>query len=199
VGKHPVEERRGDGATRRRSDGRRRAVFLDRDGVINRPLVRDGLPYPPQSRDEFELLPGVVTACSSLKQAGYLLIVATNQPDVGRGTLTVEVVNSIHQRMQEELPLDEVMVCLHAGESFGQSCSCRKPQPGMLFQAAKKWDIDLAHSFMVGDRWRDVDCGVAAGCRTIFIDWGYAEALKQQPDFHAADLAGAAQIILSLS
>ncbi|MBV8587839.1 MAG: HAD family hydrolase [Verrucomicrobia bacterium] len=192
-------ERNGETARRRNGDGRRRAVFLDRDGVINRPFVRDGLPYPPQSSDAFELLPGVVTACSSLKQAGYLLIVATNQPDVGRGTLSVDVVNSIHQRMQEELPLDEVMVCLHAGESFGQSCSCRKPQPGMLLQAAKDWHIDLAHSFMVGDRWRDIDCGVAAGCRTIFIDWSYAEPLKQQPDFRAADLAGAAQIILSLS
>jgi D-glycero-D-manno-heptose 1,7-bisphosphate phosphatase len=176
-----------------------RAIFLDRDGVINRPLIRDGLPYPPQSWNEFELLPGVTAACANLKQAGYLLIVATNQPDVGRGTLSVEAVNSIHQRMQEELPLEEVLVCLHAGESFGQSCSCRKPQPGMLFRAAKKWGIDLADSFMVGDRWRDVDCGVAAGCRTIFIDWGYAEPLKQQPDFRATDLAGAAQIILSLS
>ena len=199
MGKHAVEERRGDRATGRRGDERRRAVFLDRDGVINRPLVRDGLPYPPQRWEEFELLPGVAAACADLKQAGYLLIVATNQPDVGRGTLPAEVVNTIHQRMREKLPLDDVLVCFHAGEAFGQSCECRKPQPGMLLQAAKNWDIDLAHSFMVGDRWRDIDCGVAAGCRTIFIDWGYAEHLKQQPDFRAADLAGAAQIILSLS
>jgi D-glycero-D-manno-heptose 1,7-bisphosphate phosphatase len=193
--------RQAETATGRRGDQiqvARRAVFLDRDGVINRPLVRDGLPYPPRSWDEFELLPGVA-ACVSLKRAGYLLIVATNQPDVGRGTLSVDAVNTIHQRMRRELPLDDVLVCFHAGTAYGQPCECRKPLPGMLLRAAKNWKIDLAHSFMVGDRWRDIDCGVAAGCRTIFIDWGYAEPLKHQPDFRAADLAGAAQIILSLS
>jgi D-glycero-D-manno-heptose 1,7-bisphosphate phosphatase len=199
VGKHAVEERAGEWASGRMGDGQRRAVFLDRDGVINRPLVRDGLPYPPQSWDEFELLPGVVAACANLKRAGYLLIVATNQPDVGRGTLSADAIKTIHQKMQEELPLDEVLACFHAGEASANPVSAEKGKAGDVLQAAKNWNIDLAHSFMVGDRWRDVDCGVAAGCRTIFIDWGYAEPLKQQPDFRAADLAAAAQIILSLS
>jgi len=172
-----------------------RAVFLDRDGVINRALERDSKPYPPRNLDEFEILPGVPEACAKLKAAGFLLVVATNQPDVGRGTLKKEIVEAIHAEMRRQLPLDRVEVCYHPGQ--GQSdCDCRKPKPGMLLRAARELGIDLAQSWMVGDRWRDVDCGHAAGCRTIFIDRGYAEELKQKPDFSAGNLAGAADIIL---
>ena len=171
------------------------AVFLDRDGVINRALERDSKPYPPRNLDEFEILPGVPEACAKLKAAGFLLVVATNQPDVGRGTLKKEIVEAIHAEMRRQLPLDRVEVCYHPGQ--GQSdCDCRKPKPGMLLRAARELGIDLAQSWMVGDRWRDVDCGRAAGCRTIFIDCGYAEELRQKPDFSAGNLAGAADIIL---
>jgi D-glycero-D-manno-heptose 1,7-bisphosphate phosphatase len=173
----------------------RQAVFLDRDGVINRALERDGKPYPPANLSEFEILPGVAEACLSLRVAGYLLVVATNQPDVGRGTIPKATVEAIHQHMCRKLPLDAVEVCYHPGK--GQSdCPCRKPRPGMLTQAAERLGIDLSRSWMVGDRWRDVDCGHAAGCRTIFIDRGYAEELRQKPDFRARDLEEAAGIIL---
>ncbi len=173
----------------------RRAVFLDRDGVINRALVRDSKPYPPRNLNEFEILPGVVAACKKLKQAGYLLVVATNQPDIGRGTLKQEIVEMIHAEMCRRLPIDRVEVCYHPGR--GQSnCDCRKPKPGMLQRAARELGIDLKQSWMVGDRWRDVDCGQAAGCRTIFIDRGYAEELRQKPHFSAGNLAEAADIIL---
>ena len=172
-----------------------RAVFLDRDGVINRALERDGLPYPPTNLSEFEILPDVPAACAKLKQAGFLLVVVTNQPDVGRGTLAQSVVETIHARMTTQLPIDRVKVCYHPGQ--GQSdCDCRKPRPGMLLRAAKELGIALAQSWMVGDRWRDIDCGHAAGCRTIFIDHGYAEELRQKPDFSAGNLAQAADIIL---
>ncbi len=172
-----------------------RAVFLDRDGVINRALERDGLPYPPTSADEFEILPEVPAASAKLKQAGFLLVVVTNQPDVGRGTLKQEIVETIHAEMCRRLPIDRVEVCYHPGQ--GQSeCDCRKPKPGMLLRAASELGIDLAQSWMVGDRWRDVDCGCAAGCRTIFIDRGYMEELRQKPDFSAGNLAEAADIIL---
>jgi len=174
----------------------RRAVFLDRDGVINRALERDSLPYPPTSLAEFEILPEVSAACAKLKSAGFLLVVATNQPDVGRGTMKQAVVDSIHAHMMAQLPIDRVEVCFHPGKGLSD-CDCRKPRPGMLLRAACELGIDLGQSWMVGDRWRDVDCGHAAGCRTIFIEGNYIEKLKQKPDFSARNLAGAADIILS--
>lgn len=173
----------------------RRAVFLDRDGVINRALEREGKPYPPGSLEEFEILPEVFEACSRLKAAGYLLIVATNQPDVGRGTLPRSLVDAIHQSMCQRLPIDRVEVCFHPGK--GQSdCECRKPRPGMLLKAAAELGVNLSESWMVGDRWRDIDCGHAAGCRTVFIDRAYVETLKHKPDFRVANLLEAAVVIL---
>jgi D-glycero-D-manno-heptose 1,7-bisphosphate phosphatase len=174
----------------------RRAVFLDRDGVLSRSVVRDGLPFAPTKLKDFEILPEAPEACRRLKQAGYLLIVATNQPDVGRGTMKKEIVEAMHSEMCRQLPIDRVEVCYHPGH--GQSnCDCRKPKPGLLLNAARELGIDLAQSWMVGDRWRDIDCGRAAGVRTIFIDRGYAESLKQMPHFRARDLAQAADIILA--
>jgi D-glycero-D-manno-heptose 1,7-bisphosphate phosphatase len=173
-----------------------RAVFLDRDGVINRVLERNGLPYPPANLDEFEIYPEVPEACRRLKQAGFLLVVATNQPDVGRGTLKPEAVETIHAEMCRRLPLDRVEVCYHPGKGLSD-CDCRKPKPGLLLRAAGGLGIELADSWMVGDRWRDVDCGHAAGCRTIFIDRNYAEALRQSPDFRVKNLLEAAEIILA--
>ena len=172
------------------------AVFLDRDGVINRALERDHRPYPPASLNEFEILPEVPVACAKLKAVGFLLVVVTNQPDVGRGTLQQETVEAIHAEMCRRLPIDRVEVCYHSGKDRSD-CDCRKPKPGMLLRAAKELGIDLVQSWMVGDRWRDIDCGHAAGCRTIFIDRGYTEALKQQPNFRAKNLLEAAEIILA--
>ena len=174
------------------------AIFLDRDGVVSRSLVRDGLPFAPSNLADFAVLPEAPDACRRLKQAGFLLIVATNQPDVGRGTMKQETVEAMHAEMVRQLPIDRVEVCYHPGH--GQSnCDCRKPKPGLLLNAARELHIDLARSWMVGDRWRDIDCGHAAGCRTIFIDRGYAEDLKQPPDFRVKDLAQAADVILAQS
>ena len=173
----------------------RRAVFLDRDGVINRALEREAKPYPPRNLAEFEILPEVPAACAKLKASGFLLVVVTNQPDVGRGTLKKEIVETIHAEMCRQLPIDRVEVCYHPGQGAPE-CDCRKPKPGMLLRAARELGIDQAQSWMVGDRWRDIDCGRAAGCRTIFIDRGYAEELRQKPDFSAGNLAEAADIIL---
>jgi D-glycero-D-manno-heptose 1,7-bisphosphate phosphatase len=176
-----------------------RAVFLDRDGVINRPLIRAGKPYPPATLDEFEILPGVREACQILKTLGFLIVVATNQPDVGRGTLARNAVEAIHTRMLQALPIDHVMTCFHAGAAYGDPCECRKPQPGMLFQAAEMLGIDLSKSFMVGDRWRDIDCGFRANCITVLIDWSYQEALKQAPDYRVENLLEAAKLIKKLT
>ena len=173
----------------------RRAVFLDRDGVINRALTRAGKPYPPSNLDEFEILPGVPKDCAQLKAVGFILVVATNQPDVGRGTMKQATVERIHKFMCQQLPIDHVEVCYHGGQGLA-SCECRKPLPGMLLKAADELGLDLRQCWMVGDRWRDVDCGRRAGCRTIFIDYGYDEALREKPDFRTKDLLSAAQIIL---
>lgn len=171
------------------------AVFLDRDGVINRALVRNGKPYPPCSLSEFEILPGVVEACARLKNAGFLLVVATNQPDVGRGTIAREMIEAVHKHMSQVLPLDRVEVCYHPGKGASE-CDCRKPKPGMLLRAARELGIDPQRSFMVGDRWRDIDCGHAAGCTTLFIDYGYDEPLRQMPNHRVKNLMEAADIVL---
>ena len=175
----------------------KRAVFLDRDGVINRPVVREGKPFPPVTVEEFALLPGVAEACARLRSAGYLIILATNQPDVGRGTLAREIVEAMHEKMLRLVPMDAVEVCYDPGQ--GTPSDFRKPAPGMLLRAAAEHGIDLRQSWMVGDRWRDIDCGVRAGCRTVFIDWGYDEELRAQPDFRAANLSEAVEVILKMT
>ena len=170
-----------------------RAVFLDRDGVINRALVRDGRPFAPTTLEEFTILPDVTEALRVLHDAGFLLVVATNQPDVGRGLLTMDIVEEMHRRLREELPLDDIKVCY---EVEGPHSTCYKPKPGMLLEAARERDIDLGQSYMVGDRWRDVGAGRAAGCFTIFVDRGYDERLTEAPDATCADLLEATTIIL---
>ncbi len=174
----------------------RRAVFLDRDGVLNRCVVRDGRPYPPAGLEELEILPGVDDALRRLASAGFLLVGVTNQPDVARGTLPREVVEAIHARLRELLPLDDLRVCYEADNAYPR----RKPNPGMLLEAAAEWGIDPAASFMVGDRWSDVEAGHRAGCRTVFVDHGYAERRPDPPaDFTTHNLAGGADWILGLA
>ena len=174
----------------------RRATFLDRDGVLNRATVRDGKPYPPASRAEVEILPDVPDALHSLKAAGFLLIGATNQPDVARGTQRRDVVEAINAKLCATLPLDDLLVCYHDDRD---DCDCRKPRPGLLLAAAAKHGIELAASYMIGDRWRDVGAGRAAGCATIWIDRGYTEAWPEgcAPDHTVASLAEAAAWIIA--
>jgi D-glycero-D-manno-heptose 1,7-bisphosphate phosphatase len=174
-----------------------RAVFLDRDGVLNAPVIRDGLPYPPQTIEEFQVYPDAPEACALLRNAGFLLVVVTNQPDVGRGTQSLEVVGKMHALLTQKVPMDRIEICT-APDDKSPGAERRKPAPGMLVDAAKALDIDLARSYMVGDRWRDIDCGQAVGCTTIFIERNYDEKLRQRPHHYAADLWEAARLILSL-
>jgi len=171
----------------------RRAVFLDRDGVLNRATVRDGKPYPPATLSEFELLPGVVEGCRRLKEADFVLVVATNQPDVGRGEQSRDVVEAMHRKLNRLLPLDGIEVCYDGGS---EPSDFLKPAPGMLLRAAQEHGINIGRSFMVGDRWRDVDCGHSAGCTTIFIDLGYSETLRQTPDFTVGNFTQAVNVML---
>jgi D-glycero-D-manno-heptose 1,7-bisphosphate phosphatase len=172
---------------------RARAIFLDRDGVLNRAVVRDSKPYPPCNVHELEILPGVSEGLFRLKGAGFLLIVVSNQPDVARGTVAKDTVEGINRALGGALPIDEFRVCYHDSSA---GCDCRKPKPGMLLAAAAKWNIDLSRSFIIGDRWRDTEAGQAAGCTTIFIDYGYDEKQPERVDYRAASLAEAAKIIL---
>jgi len=173
--------------------GVRRAVFLDRDGVINRAIVRDGKPHPPATTDELEILPGVRDALERLREAGFRLIVVTNQPDVARGTQRREVIDRMHARLSAELPIDEFRVCDHDDRD---ACACRKPKAGMLEAAARESGLSLADSFMIGDRWRDVEAGRRAGCAAIFIDRDYHERRPERPDAIVGSLSEAADWIL---
>ncbi len=172
----------------------RRAVFLDRDGVLNRTVVRDGHPYPPAGPQAVERLPGVEAACHRLVDAGWLLFVVTNQPDVARGGSTRAQIDAINAIAVDGLPVTEVLVCPH---DDADGCDCRKPEPGLLLDAAARWGVDLVESVMVGDRWRDVEAGARAGTSTVFIDHGYAEDLEHMPDHVVADLPAAADVILA--
>jgi D-glycero-D-manno-heptose 1,7-bisphosphate phosphatase len=178
----------------------RPAVFLDRDGTLNVQVVRDNKPYPPATLDEFRLYPDAIDACARLKNAGYALVVATNQPDVGRGTQSQAVVESMHAKLRELIPaLDRIEVSYAPGQGKPHPENRRrKPQPGMLTDAATALGLDLKRSWMVGDRAGDIDAGHAAGCRTIFIDWGYAEKPADTPPHHTVrSLAEATGIILA--
>ena len=172
---------------------KRRAVFLDRDGVLNRAVIHDGKPYPPQSLEELEIMPGVVEALQRLKEAGFVLVVVSNQPDVPRGTTPKATVEAINAYLAERLPIDRFIMCFH--DSIDE-CDCRKPKPGMLFAGAREFNIDLASSYMVGDRWRDVVAGKDAGCKTIYVDCGYNEQRPNFYDFRVSSMQEAASIVL---
>jgi D-glycero-D-manno-heptose 1,7-bisphosphate phosphatase len=160
-------------------------VFLDRDGILNRAVVHDGKPYPPSGLDELEILPGTISSLSRLSDLGFLLIGITNQPDVARGTQSREAVEALNDAILARLPVQEIFVCYHDGPD---NCNCRKPKPGLILQASEKYDIDLSRSWMIGDRWKDIAAGQAAGLRTIFVDYHYSEAYKGKlADFTTTD------------
>ena len=161
--------------------------------MINRSLMRQGKPYAPATLAEFKLLPGVEQAIVALRKAGFLIIIVTNQPDVAMDTQRREITEAMHDRLHASGLYDEIKVCYH---SDMDTCDCRKPKPGMLIEAAKEWQIDLANSYMVGDRWRDIEAGKAAGCTTFFIDYNYQERRPKDPDAIVTSLEEASKFIL---
>lgn len=169
-----------------------KAAFLDRDGVLNNIIIKDGLPYSPSKYEEFKILPGVKDSIIKLKKMKYLCIVVTNQPDVSRGKITKETVIKMNTYLNKELQLDDIFVCFHDDLD---KCNCRKPKPGLIFKAAKKWNINLKKSYMIGDRWKDIDAGSLSGCKTIFLDNNYKEKVKSQPNFTCENLLKAVNLI----
>ena len=169
-----------------------RAVFLDRDGVLNRAMVRNNLPYPPRDFNELEIISDVPEALQRLRTLGLLLLVVTNQPDVARGTQTREKVEEINKILSDRLKLDAVYTCYH---DTGDGCACRKPLPGMLRQGAEEWQLDLSQCFMIGDRSKDIEAGLAAGCTTLLVQSHYAEEEKVKPHYRINSLSQAADMI----
>lgn len=173
----------------------RRAVFLDRDGVVIEVVIRNGKPYPPSSLGEMRIVADATSALSSFKAAGLLVILVTNQPDVARGIQDRREVERMHAALRYELPIDDIYTCYHDDHD---ACSCRKPNPGLLLAASQRYSIDLRSSFLVGDRWRDIDAGYAAGCSTIWIDRRYSErGPSRSPDARTTSLDQAAAWICS--
>jgi len=172
----------------------KRAVFLDRDGVINEAVVKDGKPYPTADAASLRIPEGTAEALARLKRRGYLLLVVTNQPDVARGKQSREAVEEINRHLGAALALDDVLTCYH---DDGDDCECRKPKPGLILRAAQRYGIDVHRSYLIGDRWRDIDAGANAGCKTILIDLGYRERLPASPpDYRVASLPEAVDWIL---
>ena len=174
---------------------KRRAVFFDRDGVLNKAIVREGRPYPPKNLSEFTLENGADSALRSLADSVPLMFVVSNQPDVARGTQVRGNVEELNSLLAARLPITQFYVCYH---DDSDKCDCRKPLPGLLLQAAEEHDVDLSRSYMVGDRWRDIAAGAAAGCTTVFIDRKYDEEMPQiRPHATVASLADAVAFILT--
>jgi D-glycero-D-manno-heptose 1,7-bisphosphate phosphatase len=171
----------------------RKAVFFDRDGVLNKPLICHGQPHSPENLEEFEITAEAPEALRSLKRAGFLLIVATNQPNVARGLQPQSMIEQMHERLRTKLPLDDIRVCYHDDH---HQCYCRKPRPGLLHEAAEDWGISLNQSYMIGDRWKDVEAGRRAGCRTVLLRYPYNASDARTADHWAATLLEAAVWIL---
>jgi len=182
----------------RRKTEMRPAIFLDRDGVINNAIIRNNKPYPPANLNDVVFLPGIYEAIKSLQTAGYMIIIITNQPDVAKGIQSKERVEAIHRMIRQKFQVDDIKVCYHIDED---NCCCRKPKPGMILDAAKEHKIDLSRSYMIGDRWRDIEAGKSAGCKTILIqpEVPYNETIAQGMDATVKSLSQAAIFILGQS
>lgn len=170
----------------------KRAVFLDRDGVLCDAIVRDGRAYAPTALHDFRLVGDAATQVARLRQAGFVCLVFTNQPELARGMLAPDTLEAMHHLLREQVAVDDVYVCPH---DPAEGCECHKPKPGMLYAAAKQWSLSLPDSFVIGDRWRDVDAGAAAGCFTILLERSYSASFTA--DACVADLAAAVDLVLA--
>lgn len=168
-----------------------RAAFLDRDGVLVETFVRDGQPYAATTLEEFEIVADAAEQVGRLRKAGLVCLVFTNQPEVARGAISPETLEAMHTLLREWTAVDGIYVCPHDNDD---ACDCRKPNPGMLRSAAKDWQVDLGRSFVIGDRWRDVDAGRAVGCYTVLLDRPYSAC--PQADSRVRSLGEAVDVVL---
>jgi D-glycero-D-manno-heptose 1,7-bisphosphate phosphatase len=171
----------------------KKAAFLDRDGVLNQSELVNGVPIPPGSIEKVVILGGVVEAIRILRRYEFIPIVVTNQPDVARGLVSRFEVEAINRFIGKTLGIDHFYTCFHDDVDL---CVCRKPSPGLIHLASKDLDIDVSKSFMVGDRWRDVSAGQAAGCKSFFVDHSYHEITPTLPFTRVKSLYEAVQIMV---
>lgn len=174
------------------SGKRKPAVFLDRDGVLNRTLIREGKPYSPRKIEDFVILEGVREAVSLLEEFGFVIAVVTNQPDVAKGHLAPDVLTKLHKIITEKTGVKYFYTCKHDDYD---SCECRKPKIGLLKNAAEELGLDISQSFMIGDRWKDIEAGQRAGCKCFFVDNKYSERRPNPPFYKVNSLLEAAKII----
>ena len=168
----------------------RRAVFLDRDGVLNALVIREGTAVSPRAMEDFAIVPEARASVARLKDAGYRVFVITNQPDIARGRMSSAVLDEMLRALRAEVPLDDIAVCTH---DDADDCDCRKPRAGMLHALAERWQVDLGRSVVVGDSWRDMHAGRAANCKTVML----GEATDEAADYSAVSLGDAVDLILT--
>ena len=173
----------------------RRAIFLDRDGVLNEVQVIDGIPTPPRSVQEIKIIDGVRESIEILKRNKILIVVVTNQPDVARGKTTRQEVEEINMQIGHSLGIEHFYTCYHDDKD---KCKCRKPAPGLIEKAVNDLDINIENSHLVGDRWRDISAGQLAGCKTFFIDYSYPERKPLEPYTRVSSLLEAVNIMLGV-
>jgi D-glycero-D-manno-heptose 1,7-bisphosphate phosphatase len=166
------------------------AVFLDRDGVLNEVVERDGAPGSPRDPREMRLVPDIHRV-RELSDAGMNVFIITNQPDVRRGHTSPEKLAAMMRIIMSTIPVDDYRACLHED---ADECACRKPRPGMILDLARQWDVDLARSYVIGDMWRDVGAARAAGCRGILIRRPYNE--DAEADAVVTSLGAAVDLVL---
>ena len=175
---------------------KRIAVFLDRDGTLNKAYIEKGLPISPSTFDKLKLLPGVKRSIGKLKKLNFLCILITNQPNVSRGKIKKEIVKKMNNFIKKEIKLDDIFVCYHDDK---HNCSCRKPKAGLIIKASKKWGIDAKKSYMIGDRWKDIYAGKKVGCKTIFINNNYKNDKRVKADLSFNSLSKAVNKIEELT
>ena len=173
-----------------------KAIFWDRDGVINKVIMRNGEPSSPWKLEEFEIFPDVKECLEMSKEMGFLNIVFTSQPDISRGNLKIEELEKMHKMMLDTLLVDEVKFCPHDDKD---NCSCRKPKPGLILEAAEKWSIDLEKSYVIGDSWKDIKAGKAAGCKTFLLRREYNKDYQKDYDFEVNNLKKMVEVIKNLN
>lgn len=163
-----------------------KAVFFDRDGVLNSAIVKNGKPYSPSSLDEFHIESSAFEVINKLKNLGFLTFIVTNQPEIARGTIKLQVVETMNTLLEKSLGIDRSYICAHDSQD---QCGCRKPKPGMLLQAAEEFDLNLSECFLVGDRWKDIESGNSVGCTSFYLDKDYNEPMPSLPYIKITQLA----------
>ena len=170
----------------------KKAVFLDRDGIINEPIVKGGKPFSPESVEQFKFCSGISELSNQLVDCDFILFIVTNQPEVARGTILKRKVEEIHDHIRSALPIKEIMSCYHDDQD---NCECRKPKPGAIINACRRYFLEPEKSYMIGDRWKDIDAGNAAGCKTIFLDRGYNERKPTTQNYTVSSIKEVVDII----